>query len=158
MKGQTNKGRPASLLMKFAESPSSFLAPRSETPEASKQRQRVPLKSYGTRKVKLAHGQVLSVDYPVPSAIQNSVQSKYLTDLEVGSEEFTHMRYTAATCDPNEFTLENGYNLRPAIYSRDTELLIAITYYNESKVMLSRTLHSVMQNVRDIVNLKRSEF
>lgn len=65
---------------------------------------------------------------------------------------------TAATCDPNDFTLKNGYNLRPAMYNRHTELLIAITYYNEDKVLTARTLHGVMQNIREIVNLKRSEF
>lgn len=65
---------------------------------------------------------------------------------------------TAATCDPNEFTLHNGYNLRPAMYNRHTELLIAITYYNEDKMLTARTLHGVMQNIRDIVNLKKSEF
>ena len=65
---------------------------------------------------------------------------------------------TAATCDPNDFTLHNGYNLRPAMYNRHTELLIAITYYNEDKMLTSRTLHGVMQNIRDIVNLKKSEF
>jgi len=65
---------------------------------------------------------------------------------------------TAATCDPDEFTLRNGYNLRPAMYNRHTELLIAITYYNEDKVLTARTLHGVMQNIRDIVNLKKSEF
>lgn len=65
---------------------------------------------------------------------------------------------TAATCDPNEFTLHNGYNLRPAMYNRHTELLIAITYYNEDKTLTARTLHGVMQNIRDIVNLKKSEF
>jgi len=26
--------------------------------------------------------------------------------------------------------MENGYTLRPAMYRRQTELLIAITYYN----------------------------
>jgi hypothetical protein len=65
---------------------------------------------------------------------------------------------TAATCDPNDFTLKNGYNLRPAMYNRHTELLIAVTYYNEDKVLTARTLHGVMQNIRDIVNLKKSEF
>jgi chitin synthase len=65
---------------------------------------------------------------------------------------------TAATCDPNEFTLHNGYNLRPAMYNRHTELLIAVTYYNEDKTLTARTLHGVMQNIRDIVNLKKSEF
>ena len=116
------------------------------------------MRRFGTRKVKLVQGAVLSVDYPVPSPIQNAVQPKYRTDLEGGSEEFTHMRYTAATCDPTDFTLENGFNLRPVMYNRHTELLIAITYYNEDKVLTARSLHGVMQNIRDIVNLKKSEF
>ncbi|MCJ1305405.1 Chitin synthase, class 2 [Hypocenomyce scalaris] len=134
---------------------------RSETSSTEAWRQRqipVNLKRYPTRKVKLAQGSVLSVDYPVPSAIRNSVQAKYRSDLEGGSEEFTHMRYTAATCDPDDFTLQNGYSLRPAMYNRSTELLIAITYYNEDKVLTARTLHGVMQNIRDIVNLKKTAF
>ena len=141
---------------------------RSETSSAEAWRQRVQpggpgaaasgLKRNATRKVKLVQGSVLSADYPVPSAIQNAVQAKYRNDLEAGSEEFTHMRYTAATCDPADFTLKNGYNLRPAMYNRHTELLIAVTAYNEDKVLTSRTLHGVMQNIRDIVNLKKSQF
>lgn len=115
------------------------------------------LKRYATRKIKLVQGSVLSIDYPVPSAIRNAVQPKY-QDVEGNNEEFFKMRYTAATCDPNEFTLKNGYDLRPRMYNRHTELLIAITYYNEDKVLLSRTLHGVMQNIRDIVNLKKSSF
>ncbi|TEA22879.1 Chitin synthase 1 [Colletotrichum sidae] len=115
------------------------------------------LKRYATRKIKLTQGSVLSIDYPVPSAIKNAVQPKY-RDVEGGSEEFMKMRYTAATCDPNDFTLKNGYDLRPRMYNRHTELLIAVTYYNEDKVLLSRTLHGVMQNIRDIVNLKKSTF
>ncbi|KAF5507081.1 Chitin synthase 1 [Colletotrichum aenigma] len=115
------------------------------------------LKRYATRKIKLTQGSVLSIDYPVPSAIKNAVQPKY-RDVEGGSDEFHKMRYTAATCDPNDFTLKNGYDLRPRMYNRHTELLIAVTYYNEDKVLLSRTLHGVMQNIRDIVNLKKSTF
>ncbi|KAI9813272.1 MAG: Chitin synthase, class 2 [Pycnora praestabilis] len=141
--------------------PSPYARSETSSTEAWRQRQ-VPgatgLKRYATRKVKLVQGSVLSVDYPVPSAIQNAVQAKYRNDLENGSEEFTHMRYTAATCDPNEFTLKNGYNLRQAMYNRHTELLIAVTYYNEDKVLTARTLHGVMQNIRDIVNLKKTEF
>ena len=136
---------------------------RAETSSTEAWRQRqVPgaggLKRYATRKVKLVQGSVLSVDHPVPSAIKNAIQKKYRDDLEGGSEEFSHMRYTAATCDPDEYTLKNGYNLRPAMYNRHTELLIAITYYNEDKQLTARTLHGVMQNVRDIVNLKKSDF
>lgn len=57
------------------------------------------LRRYATRKVKLVQGSVLSVDYPVPSAIQNAIQAKYRNDVEGGSEEFTHMR---CTCGPDE--------------------------------------------------------
>ncbi|CAL8577576.1 Chitin synthase, class 3 [Xanthoria parietina] len=142
--------------------PSPYERSETSSTEAWRQRQAPAaannLRRYATRKVKLGQGSVLSVDYPVPSAIQNAIQQKYRSDLEGGSEEFTHMRYTAATCDPNDFTLRNGYNLRPAMYNRHTELLIAITYYNEDKVLTARTLHGVMQNVRDIVNIKRTEF
>lgn len=59
--------------------------------EAWRQRQ-IPsgshLRRYATRKVKLVQGSVLSVDYPVPSAIKNSFESQYRNDLENGSEEF----------------------------------------------------------------------
>lgn len=136
------------------------------------------IKRYKTRKVKLEQGSVLCVDHRVPSAIQHSVQAKYRNDLEHGSIEFTHLRCrfrdfyltadidpadcestdTAATCDPDDFTTQNGYDLRPHMYGRLTELLIAITYYNEDKILTARTLHGVMQNIKDIVNLKKTEF
>ena len=150
----------------FPRSESTYSAADSNSSDAWRQRQ-VPgagpnpggLKRYATRKVKLVGGTVLSVDHPVPSAIKNAVQQKYRSEAEaVGSEEFSSMRYTAATCDPDEFTLKNGYNLRPAMYNRHTELLIAVTYYNEDKQLTARTLHGVMQNIRDIVNLKKSDF
>ncbi|SCO82637.1 probable chitin synthase class III, family I [Fusarium oxysporum] len=111
-----------------------------------------------TRKVKLVQGSVLSIDYPVPSAVKNAIEPRYRDAPGSMEEEFTKMRYTAATCDPNDFTLRNGFNLRQRMYNRQTELLIAITYYNEDKVLLARTLHGTMQNIRDIVNLKRSKF
>ncbi|KAF9884783.1 hypothetical protein FE257_001273 [Aspergillus nanangensis] len=122
-------------------------------PSATSTLRRLP-----TRKIRLVQGSVLSVDYPVPSAIRNSVEPQYRDGGDVSAEEFTHLRYTAATCDPDDFTLRNGYNLRAAMYNRHTELLIAMTYYNEDKVLTARTLHGVMQNIRDIVNLKKTEF
>ncbi|KAK5788051.1 hypothetical protein VI817_010547 [Penicillium citrinum] len=140
---------------------SGISTPASETPSDAWQQRNAPasgLRRYATRKIKLVQGSVLSVDYPVPSAIQNAIQREYRESEEGFPEEFSHLRYTAATCDPDEFTLRNGYNLRPAMYNRHTELLIAITYYNEDKVLTARTLHGVMQNIRDIVNLKKSEF
>lgn len=141
--------------------PSPYNRSETSSTEAWRQRQAptTGLRRYATRKIKLTAGQALSIDHPVPSAIQNAIQTKYRqADVEGGSEEFTHMRYTAATCDPDDFTLKNGYNLRQSMYNRHTELLIAITYYNEDKMLTARTMHGVMQNIRDIVNLKKSEF
>lgn len=54
--------------------------------------------------------------------------------------------------------MRNGYNLRPAMYSRHTELMIGITCKSENKVLTARTLHGVMQNIRDITSLRKSEF
>lgn len=65
---------------------------------------------------------------------------------------------TAATCDANDFTIAKGYNLWLGTYNRHAKLLVAITAYKEDKYSLSRTLHSVMKNIRDIVNLRRSGF
>ncbi len=100
---------------------------RSETSSVEAWRKRqVPggggggLKRYATRKVKLVQGSVLSADYPVPSAIKNAVEPKFLQDLEGGSNEFTHMRYTAATCDPDEFTLKNGNSASVTSWPWDT--------------------------------------
>ena len=67
---------------------------RSETSSTEAWRRRQApggLRRYATRKVKLP-GAVLSVEYPVPSAILDAVQSKYRNDLEGGSEEFACMR------------------------------------------------------------------
>ena len=68
------------------------------------------------------------------------------------------MRYSAATCDPDEFTPENGWSLRTQMYNRETELLIAVTSYNEDKTLYSRTLHGVMLNIRDICRTKQSKY
>ncbi|KAF2106198.1 BcCHSIII, class III chitin synthase [Lophiotrema nucula] len=114
------------------------------------------LKRSSTRKVKLVDGEVLSADYPVPSAVRNATEPRY-RELS-GTNEFTHMRYTAATCDPNDFTLAKGYNLRPVLYNRHTELLISISYYCEDKSMLAKTLTSVMLETRRIFDQKKSEF
>jgi len=68
------------------------------------------------------------------------------------------MRYSAATCDPDEFTERNGWSLRTKMYNRETELLIAVTSYNEDKTLYSRTLHGVMLNIRDICKTKQSKY
>ena len=71
--------------------------------------------------------------------------------------EFTHMRYTAVTCDPDDFVL-NGYKLRQNIgnTTRDTELFICITMYNENEIDFTRTMHGVMRNISHFCSRSKS--
>jgi len=71
---------------------------------------------------------------------------------------FRHMRYTAATNDPDDFTEANGWSLRQKMWGRQTDLLIAVTSYNEDKTLYARTLHGVMLNIRDICKTKQSKY
>lgn len=108
------------------------------------------------RQVELKGGNWI-VDYPVPSPVANAVEAEYR---EQGQpKEFTHLRYSAVTCDPDEFTRENGWGLRTSTdYGRDTDLLITLTYYNEDRKLLTRTLFGVMQNIRDICKNRWSKY
>lgn len=44
------------------------------------------------------------------------------------------------------------------MFNRYTELFVCVTYYNEDKTLFARSYHSIMENVRDIINLQRSTF
>ncbi|ORY81796.1 family 2 glycosyltransferase [Leucosporidium creatinivorum] len=131
------------------------MRPDSAQSEAEWRRRAGPLARGATRKVKLTRQGHFIAEYPVPDAIKNSQERRWLEmSKAAGRTEFTHVRYSASTVDPNEFTPENGWSLRPTLYGRQTELLIACTSYNEDKNLLARTLHAVMSNVRDIVRSK----
>lgn len=56
-------------------------------------------------------------------------------------EETTKLRYTAATCDPDDF-MKSKYSLRPYLYGRQTELFIVMTMYNEDEVLFCRTMNA----------------
>lgn len=74
---------------------SGIQSPLSESPSEAWQQRQAPgsaLRRYATRKIKLVQGSVLSVDYPVPSAIQNAIQKQYRESEEGFPEEFTHLR------------------------------------------------------------------
>ncbi|KAF8932619.1 chitin synthase 2 [Dissophora ornata] len=103
-----------------------------------------------TKKVKLTSGNLV-LDCPVPSKFLKTLKHQE-------GEEFTHMRYTAATCDPNDFATEK-YNLRPLMLDdqpRETELFIVMTMYNEDEVLFTRTMHGVMKNIRHLTTRDRS--
>lgn len=71
--------------------------------------------------------------------------------------EFTHMRYTAVTCDPDDF-LSRGYKLRQNIGRtlRETELFICVTMYNEDEIGFTRTMHAVMKNISHFCSRSKS--
>ncbi|KAL8281055.1 hypothetical protein RQP46_006413 [Phenoliferia psychrophenolica] len=131
------------------------LTRKQTTAEAWQQRQRINPRRAMTKKVKLTpQGNFIS-EFPVPTAVKNANLSSGVLG---GPTEFSHMRYTAACCDPNDFTPENGYSLRASSYGRQTDLLVCITAYNENKILLARTLHALMVNIRDMVKGNFSEF
>ncbi len=72
----------------------------------------------------------------------------------LSNADISHMRYTAATCDPDDFAEANGWSLRTKMYNRETEILIAVTSYNEDKTLYARTLHGLMLNIRDMCKTK----
>lgn len=71
--------------------------------------------------------------------------------------EFTHMRYTAVTCDPDDF-VDRGYKLRQNIgrTMRETELFICVTMYNEDEIGFTRTMHAVMKNIAHFCSRSKS--
>ncbi|CAE6538549.1 unnamed protein product [Rhizoctonia solani] len=143
--GDPYSGRPGSVY-------SQSMTPSARQDEQWRRRQTI--KRGKTKRVKLQSGNFIA-DYAVPTPVASAVEAKHQNP---NSNEFTHMRYTAATCDPDDFTVENGYNLRVANYGRQTELLIAVTSYNEDKTLYARTLHGVMLNIRDICKTKQSKY
>ncbi|ORZ17345.1 chitin synthase 2 [Absidia repens] len=108
---------------------------------------RQPRRFKTTRKVKLTRGNLV-LDCPVPTRYLQSVPLK-------DAKEFTHMRYTGATCDPKDFG-EEGYTLRQQLLDRKTELFIVLTMYNEDEVLFARTMHGVMKNIAHLCTRDRS--
>ncbi|KAJ3056048.1 Chitin synthase, class 1 [Rhizophlyctis rosea] len=78
------------------------------------------------------------IDVPVSrKVLQNA---KYTT-----GEEFTHMRYTAATCGANEFP--DHYSLRQRQYKRYTKVALVMTMYNEDDDLFTKSMLSAMKNI-----------
>lgn len=112
--------------------------------------QRVPRRYKTIKKVELFHGNFV-LDCAVPKKLLDMCQNR--TD-----REFTHMRYSAATCDPNSFK-DAGFTLRQVHYDppRRTELFIVMTMYNEDEELFCRTMHGVIKNVAHLCKRDRSK-
>lgn len=89
------------------------------------------MKRRSVRHVELQDGNLV-LDVQVPSHIVPKGDT---------SDEMNKMRYTAATCDPDDF-MRSKYFLRPYLYGRHTELFIVMTMYNEDEVLFCRTMNA----------------
>lgn len=101
------------------------------------------------KRVELYKGNLI-LDCPVPNRLLSSLAVKE-------GREFTHMRYTAATCDPADFIRER-FTLRQPLYDqpRQTELFIVATMYNEDEVLFTRTMYAIQKNIAHLVKRNRS--
>ncbi|BEJ10899.1 hypothetical protein CspHIS471_0103210 [Cutaneotrichosporon sp. HIS471] len=94
----------------------------------------------------------LVMDVPVPKGVVPASTGA------VGAEpgEMEKLRYSAATCDPDDFT-RRKFHLRQYLYGRRTELFIVMTMYNEDSILLLRTLNAVIKNIAHLCSRTRSK-
>lgn len=76
-----------------------------------------------TRRLQLTNNNLV-IDCPIPDRLLGALTFS-------DNDEYSQLRYTAATCEPDEFEAK-GFTLRPKIYNRETELFIVMTMYNVS--------------------------
>jgi len=102
-----------------------------------------------TKEVRLINGELI-LECKIPTILYSFLPRR-------DDVEFTHMRYTAVTCDPDDF-VDRGYKLRQNIgfTSRETELFICITMYNENEIDFTRTMHGVMRNIAHFCSRAKS--
>ncbi|KAL8867781.1 MAG: hypothetical protein Q9174_005439, partial [Haloplaca sp. 1 TL-2023] len=113
-----------------------------------------PIRRWKTvKEVQLFNGNLV-LDCPVPPRLLDQVPHAVPPD----RDEFTHMRYSAATCDPSEF-YENRFTLRQRLFAkqRNTELFIVITMYNEDDFLFARTLIGVFKNIEHMCSRTHSK-
>lgn len=101
------------------------------------------------KEVKLINGELI-LECKIPTILYSFLPRR-------DEVEFTHMRYTAVTCDPDDF-VSRGYQLRQNISNtnRETELFICVTMYNENEIDFTRTIHAVMKNVSHFCSRTKS--
>ncbi|KAJ5807037.1 hypothetical protein N7474_010629 [Penicillium riverlandense] len=101
------------------------------------------------KEVQLINGELI-LECKIPTILHSFLPRR-------DDREFTHMRYTAVTSDPDDFTLK-GYKLRQQIGStmRETELFICVTMYNEDEIGFTRTMHGIMRNISHFCSRTKS--
>lgn len=103
-----------------------------------------PIRRWKTvKEVQLFNGNLV-LDCPIPPKLLSQVNHAAPPE----RDEFTHMRYSAATCDPADFYNER-FTLRQRLFAkpRHTELFIVVTMYNEDDFLFARTMIGVFKNI-----------
>ncbi|KAJ5198069.1 chitin synthase I [Penicillium cinerascens] len=103
-----------------------------------------PIRRWKTvKEVQLFNGNLV-LDCPIAPKLLSQVPHAEAP----GRDEFTHMRYSAATCDPADF-FEERFTLRQKLFAkpRHTELFIVVTMYNEDDFLFARTMSGVFKNI-----------
>ncbi|KAF5127909.1 Chitin synthase 2 [Metarhizium anisopliae] len=118
-------------------------------PDGAQERRGVRAPQMSKKEVQLINGELV-LECKIPTILYSFLPRR-------NEVEFTHMRYTAVTCDPDDF-VDRGYNLRQSIgrTTRETELFICITMYNEDEICFTRTMHAVMKNISHFCSRSRS--
>ncbi|UNI20420.1 Chitin synthase [Purpureocillium takamizusanense] len=118
-------------------------------PDGAQERRGVRAPQMSKKEVQLINGELV-LECKIPTILYSFLPRR-------SEVEFTHMRYTAVTCDPDDF-VERGYKLRQSIgrTTRETELFICITMYNEDEFNFTRTMHAVMKNIAHFCSRSRS--
>ncbi|KIW89623.1 chitin synthase 2 [Cladophialophora bantiana CBS 173.52] len=113
-----------------------------------------PIRRWKTvKEVQLFNGNLV-LDCPVPPKLLANVPHAKPPE----RDEFTHMRYSAATCDPSDFYNER-FTLRQRLFAkpRETELFIVVTMYNEDEFLFARTMIGVFKNIEFMCNRNSSK-
>ncbi|RGP61550.1 chitin synthase 2 [Fusarium sporotrichioides] len=118
-------------------------------PAGAQERRGVRAPQMARKEVQLINGELV-LECKIPTILYSFLPRR-------GEIEFTHMRYTAVTCDPDDF-VERGYTLRQTFGKtvRETELFICVTMYNEDEIGFTRTMHAVMKNISHFCSRTRS--
>ena len=118
-------------------------------PEGKQDRRGARQAQMTKKEVRLINGELI-LECKIPTTLHSFLPRR-------DEREFTHMRYTAVTCDPDDFVLK-GYKLRQNIGStmRETELFICVTMYNENEIDFTRTMHGIMRNIAHFCSRTKS--
>lgn len=89
--------------------------------------------------------------------VSNDLLKQYKVKHE--EREFCYMRYTAATSDPTNFSLQR-FTLRQPLFKpprAPCEMMVVVTMYNEDDVLLARTLKGVFDNIKYLCSKQKSK-